>query len=95
MAKKPEVTVTTVYTGGEPTPGLPFQGETMTCVVCGRTKVSDPRVHSQWRAITVDGETYYACTREFPDDRASAKKFQRAYDRILRKIAALKGGVVN
>lgn len=96
MSKKKKRHISaTIYTGGEPTPGLPFQGEAMTCVMCGRTQVSDPAVESNWRAITVDGEAYYACTREFPHDGARAGKFAKAYARILSKIAALKGGTVN
>lgn len=95
MKIKKSKTHTTIDTGGQPTPGLPFQGEVMICVMCGRQQRSNPTVESNWRALTVDGETYYACPREFPKDGARAGKFAKAYERILRKIMALRGGTVN
>ena len=93
--EKPQVPKVTIYTEGQKVDGLPFMGEQMVCCVCGRKKTSDPRVHTNWRAFQVDGETYYACTAEFPPDNASAGKFKRAYARVMKKIMALRGGTVN
>lgn len=86
MTKKPM----TIFTGGQKTPGLPFQGETMTCVMCGKQHKSNPMVESNWTAITVDaGQTYYACPAEFPPTNSSRKAYADAYERILAKILKL------
>ena len=77
---------TIVQPAGEPVPGLPFQGETMTCVVCGRSLESSPDVSSHWRCIVVDNVRYYACVDEFPEDGADKKAFKASYLRILKKI---------
>lgn len=67
-----------------------FAGELMTCVMCGAQRKSDPTANSDWRAVTVDGETFYACTKEFPPDGASAAEFEAAYDKVIRKVLDLK-----
>ncbi len=78
---------TTLYTGGQQTPGLPFQGETMTCVMCGKQHTSNPMVESNWTAITIDdGRTYYVCPAEFPAANSSRKAYADAYEKILGKI---------
>jgi len=83
MTKKP----TTIFTGGQKTPGLPFQGEQMTCVMCGKQHKSNPMVESNWTAITVDdGRTYYVCPAEFPPANSSRQAFAAAYEKILAKI---------
>lgn len=63
-----------------------FEGQHMTCVMCGAKRKSDPAVSSDWRSIEVDHQVYYACVNEFPPDGSSAEAFRTAYDKIVRKI---------
>jgi len=58
------------------------------CALCGRTKTIDPRVHTNWRTLTLNETDYHICTRHFPPDGSSEKTFKRAYDLVLRKIIA-------
>jgi len=41
-----------IYTGGQRIPGLPFQGELMTCCICGAQHLSNPREESNWNCFT-------------------------------------------
>jgi hypothetical protein len=66
---------------------LPFNGETMTCVMCGARQQSDPKIESQWRLLVVDGGQYYACPKEFPKDGSSVKAFRKAYMAVMVRIA--------
>jgi hypothetical protein len=69
-----------VYTGT-----VYFQGEMMTCGVCGKQQQSDPNVNSDWRLLELDGEKFYACTDHFPpDEGATQKDYAAAYESILR-----------
>lgn len=63
-----------------------FEGQLMTCVMCGAQRKSDPAVSTDWRSIDVDHQVYYACANEFPPDGSSAGAFRAAYDKIIRKI---------
>jgi hypothetical protein len=38
----------TIYTQGQPVPGVPFQGEVMRCAVCSKEERSDPAHSSGW-----------------------------------------------
>ncbi len=67
-----------------------FQGEQMTCTLCGCTQTSDRHVESNWRVIEADGKPYYFCPREFPPDGASRFAFEAAYDRAVRQVANLR-----
>jgi hypothetical protein len=69
-----------------------FMGETMKCVMCGRTQKSDPKVETNWRVIEADGVKFYACPLEFPRDGAGKEKFDKAYKKIVLKIARLRRG---
>ena len=71
----------TIRTGGKKTPGVRFQGEKMTCVVCGTTQWSDPAVETGWDCVEVDGVGHYVC----PEER-KGRTAAEAYERILRKI---------
>jgi hypothetical protein len=71
---------------------IPFMGETMKCVMCGRTEKSDPKVESNWRMIEADDVKFYVCPLEFPRDGASEEKFAKAYKKIVLKIARLRRG---
>jgi hypothetical protein len=63
---------------------LPFSGEMMLCVLCGRTERSDPAVNSQWRMVEMDGQArFYACPQHFPPDDGDAKAFEVAYLEFL------------
>jgi hypothetical protein len=72
-----------------------FQGETMTCVMCGREQQSDPAVRSDWRCLEVDGQPYYVCPDHFPPDGSTKEAFSEAYQIILRAIMARQSGEVN
>jgi len=69
---------------------LPFHGELMTCIMCGKQQGSDPKIESQWRLLEVDGVRYYACPAEFPPDTAEAEAFKAAYLAIFTKIMSLR-----
>lgn len=69
---------------------VPFQGETMTCVCCGKTQQSDPGISSDWRAVDADGVRYYACPDEFPPDGATTLEFELAYTVFFRNIMTIR-----
>lgn len=69
-----------------PTDPIPTNDEPIICAVCGRTKTPDPRVHTNWRTITLNEAQFHICTRHFPPDGSSQKAFERAYNIVLRKI---------
>lgn len=62
---------------------MPFMRELMTCCVCGKQQRSNPRLESQWRALEVDNEIFYACPDEFPSDRAGKHAFSKAYQLVI------------
>lgn len=51
----------TIFTGGKKTAGVLFQGEMMTCKMCGRQQKSDPKVESNWTALQFDSLIVYLC----------------------------------
>lgn len=63
-----------------------FQGELMTCCMCGKQQQSDPDQNSDWRIVQVNGQQHYVCTDHFPPDDADAGAFSEAYQKILRHI---------
>lgn len=77
---------TRIVTGGRPIPGLPFMGETMTCIMCGKVEQSDPAIKSDWRMVLADGKPYYVCPAHFPPDPATVEQFKSAYVAVLTKI---------
>lgn len=74
--------------GLDPT-NIPFLGQEMVCIMCGRQQRSDPHVESQWRCIMVDDVSYYVCPAEFPPDDANKEAFTAAYIKVLTKIASI------
>ena len=68
----------------------PFSGQVMTCILCGVKEKShpDPEVLSDWRAVQLSSDLFYACPDEFPPDGASKEEFEAAYTRFLE--AAIK-----
>jgi hypothetical protein len=44
---------------------MPFQGEMMTCAICGKQKQSSPSIESNWNAIFINGELKYLCPSDF------------------------------
>lgn len=44
-----------------PDPLKLFQGEMMMCVMCGKSKRSDPHVESGWTAVQADWVILYCC----------------------------------
>lgn len=72
-----------VFTNGTKIPTL-FNGEMMTCAICGKEQQSDPLKESNWRAIQLDEEVFYVCTDHFPpDEMATIEGFTEAYKRVL------------
>ncbi len=64
----------------------PFLGEMMTCVMCNRRERSDPNLNSQSRAVTIGGQRYYACPKEFPpDETATPAQYAEAYKKVLHR----------
>lgn len=72
---------------------LPFQGEMMECLLCGRRERSDPEVESQWRALsTGNARRHYFCPAEFPPDGSASKLFEMAYELALAAMLAEESG---
>jgi hypothetical protein len=68
----------------------PFQGELMTCCMCGKSQQSDRRTSSNWTTIDLEGQRWYVCPDELPlTERATVWDFRRAYEKIFRKIAEI------
>lgn len=67
-----------------------FQGELMTCCMCGQQQLSSPDRNTDWRIIQFNRQNYYVCTEHFPPDEASAEDFSEAYKVILRHIQGLR-----
>lgn len=64
-----------------------FNGEMMTCVMCGKQEHSDPDRESDWRAVEFGGVVYYVCPAHFPDDRTATRwAYRQAYEAVFRKI---------
>lgn len=63
-----------------------FQGELMTCAMCGKEQQSHPDQESDWRIIELNAQKHYVCTDHFPPDGASKEAFSEAYQTILRHI---------
>jgi hypothetical protein len=72
---------------------VPFSGEVMTCILCGKKRESAPAVESDWRAVQLgEGEEerrYYGCPDHFPPDGASREAFKAAYVVFLEKAIGL------
>jgi hypothetical protein len=72
---------------------IPFMGEMMTCIFCGRQEKSGPATDSNWRAISFSaGQIYYGCPAEFPPEGSSAQAFDEAYRRFIWKVFDQKKG---
>ena len=79
----------TIVTEGRKIPGLPFMGEVMICVMCGKSEKSDPAVESNWRSLSHDGKLHYACPEHFPSDAmGTVEQFKAAYVAFLGEILA-------
>lgn len=68
-----------------------FQGETMTCCMCGREQQHTPGVQSQWTWIEMDGFGAHVC----PSCLQHSKQAQRGhyatvYEKVLRRILRLR-----
>jgi len=63
----------------------PFGGQKMTCLLCGVEEKSsaDPDVVTDWRAVHIEGDIFYACPDEFPPDTADQTAFQEAYQKFV------------
>lgn len=83
-----------IYTGGKKTPGLKFQGELMTCLLCNKQQ-SDPAVESGWTFVEADGVGYYICPAELPGAGGTAAQFKDAYDRIFARVIERRRGGSN
>lgn len=58
---------------------MPFMGEMMRCVVCGRQERSNPRISSNWRMLQIDKHSFYVCPDELPEEGASSTEYRKAY----------------
>lgn len=63
-----------------------FQGEMMTCALCGKRQQSDPNVSSDWRVLQLDGQAFHVCTDHFPPDGAGKESFAVAYETIIKEL---------
>lgn len=64
-----------------------FQGEMMTCALCGRKLKSDPAKQSNWTVFQLDNLTYYVCTGCLQGSRAGRRgNYQKAYSDVIRKL---------
>lgn len=82
-----QVRTRTIHTGGRKIAGLPFMGETMTCVMCGKIEQSDPKVRTDWRVVEPDGVRHYVCAAHFPPDATgTTAEFRDAYLAVFKKI---------
>lgn len=72
---------------------IPFSGEVMTCILCGKKRESAPDIESDWRAVQLgegDGlRRYYGCPDHFPPDDASREAFKAAYVVFMEKAIGL------
>lgn len=67
----------------------PFQGEEMTCIVCGSVENSEAQTSKGWRCIELNStDRYYVCPKELPDDRAPAAVRSDAFVSWFRSIVA-------
>ena len=70
----------------QPIPKL-FQGEVMTCCVCGAQEKSDVGKQSNWTALELGaGDTkavFYVCPNELPGPGGKVAEFELAYKRVL------------
>lgn len=75
------------------TGNIPFAGEVMTCILCGKKRESAPDIESDWRAVQLgEGEgqrRYYGCADHFPPDGASREAFKAAYVVFMKKAIEL------
>lgn len=78
-----------VLAGGD----IPFSGEVMTCILCGKKRESGPDIESNWRAVQLGegaaARRYYACADHFPPDDASREAFKAAYVVLMEKAIKL------
>lgn len=75
------------HTGGKTVHGLPFMGEVMTCAMCGKQHKSDPKVQSGWTRLEDGHRSIYICPAELPGENGTAEEFERAWAKILLKLA--------
>lgn len=52
-----------------------FQGETMTCIRCGRVEKSDPHIESNWTAIQLESKIFYVCPVCFGNFKTTSQIF--------------------
>jgi hypothetical protein len=69
-----------------PYPQPYFNGELMTCAICGTQKQHVVGEETDWRVIELDERHYYICTAHLPPDGASKEAFRDAYTAILSNI---------
>lgn len=68
---------------------IPFMGEEMTCLFCGKVEMSDPAIEGDWRAAEANGKLVYACPDHFPAAGASKDEFGKAYYIFIQAVLDL------
>jgi hypothetical protein len=71
-----------------PVPVL-FQGEMMSCCMCGAKEKSDPGIETGWRAVQLDECVFYVCPKELPPNGSSAKEYGKAYSKVIGQCVEL------
>ena len=70
---------------------LPFQGETMTCIMSGAKKRSNSNASSNWDCVMVDGVRYYV-SNKWREKSYKKRGVSATYQLIIQKIMELRGG---
>lgn len=63
-----------------------FQGEMMTCDLCGRQERSDPQVESGWTVVELNDGHFYICTRHLNSE---TKDFEKTWRKIVKKLSKM------
>ena len=74
---------------GNREPKILFQGEMMTCCMCGKQLMSDPKIESGWTGIEYGDKVFYVCPDELPKPNSGQLAYRRAYLRVFEHLAKL------
>lgn len=63
-----------------------FNGELMTCALCGKREQHVVGKVSNWRLLELDDQEFYTCPDHLPPDGASKEAFAEAYSKIFMTV---------